>query len=161
MLKKTLILILAVSLCLGFASCNKKPRYSHAELVLPLTDDFNESENDSFDASFTNGQIAVAILRISFVGAEVEGFGEALNETQFGNFWLKKCDRVADIEEYHGVSFCEYTEQAYGKSYSYLVAFYRSLSAYFVVMFATEENIYDEHRQKILEYARGVRFLDA
>ena len=153
-------LLLCFCMLICFVSCNRGPRFSHAELAIMLPDSFHEMESEDFDAAFTDGQTAVGVLRISFAAALVEGIPETFDESEFGRFWLVKCNRAAAMQKKNGVNFCEYSETVSGEEYYYLAAFYRSMNAYFVVLFGTEAQKEFELRDTFLEYAGGVYFTD-
>ena len=161
MYKKLLTLILSLALAVSLFGCNVSPKYSHAELVIPLPDSFSEIESEDFDAAYTDGDVAVAILRISFAAGIYEGIPETFDEEEFGRFWLQKCNRAASMERRDGVSCCEYFEFQDGIEYYYFAAFYRSMNAYFVLLFAAESGSEELYKADFLSYARGVYFLDA
>ena len=131
--------------------------FSYCELRIPLGEDFYTIKDENFDAVYSNGEYAVAILRISFVAALREGIPETMSAYEFGEFRLDRCDRPAHLKGNDTV-YCEYYDRASGREYFYLEAFYRSADAYFVVLFTTDAELDDEGRAAFLNYSKGVYF---
>ena len=159
MLKRLLLTVAATLVILSMLSCSSTPKYSHCELVIPLSNDFKEVSNEDYDATYSNGKFLVAVLRISFVAASNSGIPQTMTPYEFGNFWLDKCNRTADVIS-DGVAYCEYHDSSYGVEYFYLEAFYRSQYAYFVVLFAADARFEEDARTKFLGYAEDLYFTD-
>lgn len=155
MIKQFLAAFIAAVLLLSFVSCRTVSGYSYCEMTIPLSADFRATENSDFDASWTNGDYAVAVLRLSFVAAYKEGIPETLTPLTFGAFWLERCEREANMIN-GNVAYCEY----YDSGNFYLEAFYRSKYAYFVILFASSESRESEAHAAFLAFADGVRFTD-
>ena len=156
MLKKVLSLLLAVLLSFTFISCSDEPPvYSHCELTVPLPENFYEVSDENFDVSYTDGECVVAILRISHDAAVNEGISNLMSTYEFGQFWLLRCERSANLIN-DGIVYCDYYD---GGNY-YLEAFYRSKHAYFVVLFATSANKSEMCRSVFIEYANGVKIIE-
>ena len=135
--------------------------FSYCELKIGLSEDFYTVKDENFDAVYSNGKYTVAILRISFVAAVTENIPETMTPYEFGEFWIEKCNRDANIIN-DGSVYCEY--YGYGEDgkeeYFYLESFYRSRYAYFVVLFATDSDLEDVGRVDFLRYAGSVNFTD-
>ncbi len=131
--------------------------FSYCELRLPLTDDFEEIENENFNVTYSNGNYAVAVLRISFIDAVVEGISETMSAYEFGEFWLERCDRDAKLKSDKFV-YCEYEDRISSVKYYYLEAFYRSAYAYFVILFTTVPELKAQGRTDFLKYAENLYF---
>ena len=158
MFKRVISFVLSFALSLSLLSCaGGEDGFSYCELSIPLTEDFYAVENERFDATYSNGDYAVAILRISFVAAVMDGIPETLSAYDFGEIWLERCDRDANIR--HGeLAYCEYYDYAGGIEYFYLEAFYRSPYAYFVVLFTTAAELESTGRVDFLKFAKNVTF---
>ena len=156
MFKKILTLIITLSLCLSLFSCSEEV-FSYCELRLPLPNDFEEIENENFNATYSNGNYAVAVLRVSFVDAIIEGISETMSAYEFGEFWLESCKRRATLKTDSFV-YCEYNDKVGGVKYYYFATFYRSAYAYFTVLFMTVEELKTEGRKDFAEYAKNLYF---
>ena len=159
MTKRILSLMLVIISLLTLFSCGGE-KYSYCEMLLPLGDEFYGVEVEDFDKAFSDGETVVAVLRISFVAANKEGFGEVLTPLEFGRFWNEKCERNADVLSGSGVFYSVYYNPSASGEDVYLEAFYRSKNAYFVLLFAAARVDGEEQVEKFLAYASGVRFTD-
>ena len=157
--KRAISFILVFAL-LFLSSCSHAPRYSHAELAIDLPDSFYSMNTEDFDAAFTDGAVAVAVLRISFSVGMLDGIPETLDNAEFGRLWLKRCQRAVPVQSKDGIDFCEYYEFVDGKEYYYTDAFYRSMNAYFVVLFAVLAEDAEQYKAIMHSYAKKVYFLD-
>ncbi len=139
------------------ASCKKSDKiYSHCEMVIPLTDDFCDSEDARFDVAYTNGTAKVALLRISFYAAAITGISGTYSAQQFGEYWLKQSGRDANLLKDGDVDFCDYIDE----DIFHLASFYRSKNAYFVLLFAVDSTLESEWRPRFIEFSKGVYFTD-
>lgn len=159
MIKRIVFALVSLIIILLSVSCGG-PKYKYCELVIPLDLDFEKTESENFDASFTDGETVVAIVRISFVAAYNEGIPETLTPHEFGKFWVRKCRRNADVVNEDGVSFCTYYEENGGDEFFYLESFFRSRSAYFVVLFATSKSNEEAGRAEFLDYSSKIYFTE-
>ncbi len=159
MIKRVLCLFLTAVLSLSVISCEKKHKYSHCELVLPLTSDYQRVENENFDVAYSNGKSMVAALRISFVAGMNEGIPETLTTVEFRDLWLDRLNREAILFD-EEITYCEYYDGEDENEIYYLEAFYRSRYAYFVVLFATNVRNEENGRREFLSYIDKIYFLD-
>lgn len=158
MIKRNLALLLALLLCFAFISCSDEPTvFSHCELTIPLPESFSEVENENFDVTYTDGESVVAVLRISLEAALKSGISNLMTAYEFGEYWLMRCEREANVIKGSTV-YCEYFDAQGGIEQYYLEAFYRSKDAYFVVLFTTVAENKEKNFGKYLEYADGVIF---
>ena len=155
MIKRISAILISALLITSLISCGGDGKgFSHAELAVPLPDSFYETEEENFDAAFTDGESIVTIVRISFDAALAEGIVGSLTPTEFGRYWVKKCGRGVGIQHSNGVSYCVYRD---GLGYFYLESFFRSEYAYFVVLFAGNEEREEILTTEFLSYASGIR----
>jgi len=141
---------------LSLVSCGED--YTHCELTLPLTDDFKSEKNEDFDAFFSNGTAAVALIRMSHAAAITQGVPDYLTAYEFGMLWLDMCDREAEMISTPEVDYCCYYEKSGEDNYYYLAAFYRSRYAYFTVLYCVNAELEDVWRVKFLDFAKGTYF---
>ena len=80
-----------------------------------------------------------------------------MSDYEFGEFWLKSCKRKATLKD-GGFVYCDYKEKSDGVNYYYMTAFYRSMYAYFVVLFMTVEELRTAARKDFMEYAENLYF---
>ena len=158
MIKKIFSAILAVIITVSLISCEEDMVYSHCEIVLPLEQEYVEVENTIYDKVYTNETYVVTITRISFAAGLNEGIPETLSLPQFAEYYLKKCNREANIIKGE-IVYCEYYVTENGIEHFYLESFYRSPYAYFIVLFASHSSLENEARNDFIEYAKNVKFV--
>lgn len=151
MTKRIFSLILLIAIAASLISCSDEAKFGHAELVLPLGDDYHKSEahDGGYDKVYTNGKRIVALARISF---EALGMAEFMTPYEFGSFWLDKYEREAElITSDGGTAYATYYD-GYGDSeVFYLEAFVRTPHAYFVILCATPVSDRDEAKEYFLD----------
>ncbi len=161
MIKRTVAAILLTVIMLSaFISCaeeKEEPGFGHAELVLPLPFGYVPDSEINFDKAYSNGETKVAVLRISFEAASRKGISVNFTPEEYGKHWLIENERDSYVRsDPSGFAYCDYTEL---DTY-HLAAFFRSLNAYFVVIFATAAELGTENREGYVSICREVRFTD-
>ena len=160
MLKRTLFFLLCIVIICSSLSCTEEPDFSHAEMTLPLPDSFERIDKENYDAAFTDGEVVITVLRLSFSAAFNDGIPETMNSNEFAHFWINKSGKNYEIKLHGGVDYAEYTEDVNGEEYYYVSAFYRTQYAYFVVVFATHGSLADARRNDILSYMGSIYFVN-
>lgn len=159
MIKKIFSFILALAAVITLVSCDGEKIFGHAELRLPLSEDFREFEAETFDAAYSDGNILVAVYRVSFAAGMEDGIPETLTPEQFARLYKKSSGRDAEIKKKGLTPYYEYSETQNGVKSCYLASFYRSKYAYFAVLFAAPEGIYSEKLPEIFSYIENVIFV--
>ena len=159
MCKRLTAFLLFACLVFSLFSCGGED-FSHCEITLALTEDFKSIETEDFDAAYSDGNLSVAIIRISFVAAVNDGISDTLSSSQFASFWLEKCGRDCEVTLYGGVDTAQYTDLVSDEAYTTVSAFYRSKYAYFVVLYTVRSSAFDSYRDSIYEYISGAYFTD-
>lgn len=159
LIKRSLALLLVALISLSLLSCDEdEPMLSHAELRMPLTEGYSETESDVYDALYSNGRYMIALTRISFVAGMLgEGIPETLTDVEFAELYLEKCSRDAEILT-DGVTYVEYSDVSGSDEFYYLEAFYRSRYAYFVILFVSDAALAGVARTDFLDFAKSVYF---
>lgn len=160
MLKRAFFLILCIASVISCVSCNEEPDFSHAEMTIPLPSSFERVDKENYDAAFTDGEVVITVLRLSFSAAFNDGIPETMNSKEFAEFWINRSGRDYEIKLHGGVDYAEYTEEAGGVEYYYVSAFYRTQHAYFVVVFATHGSLAEARGDDILSYMSSVYFVN-
>ena len=158
MLKKTLVLFLIFLLICSCLSCSDGNVYGHAELVISLSEDFEEFEAENFDAAYTNGKAIVGIYRISFEAGFNQGIPDFLTPEQFARFYMKNSGKSVEIKKHQATPYYEYVDEQDGIKNTYIATFYRSRFAYFLVLFATPESLYTQTFEELISYTETVIF---
>ncbi|MBQ8720395.1 MAG: hypothetical protein IJY65_05120 [Clostridia bacterium] len=159
-MRKIVALILLACTIL-FTSCAQND-YSYCELSLPLASDYYVNEpTEVYDAVFTNGEAAVAIVRISFSAAYADGIPDTYSPRAFAEFY-KLNNGQADIElSLEGdVPYYTYTLADGDAEYFLMQSFYRSKYAYLIVSYMCPNAAKSEYFSDFLTYASGAYFTE-
>lgn len=176
------LLSLIVVICIAFllVGCSKTKEFQHCEIILNLPADFESvsgeepfvvtdalgaevkfttSNGNQVDLALCDGNSAVTLVRISAEAAAGEGIFPALSQLEFAKFYIEnilkldtQCQLISDIP------YCTYEKRSNGTEFSFLLAFYRSPDAYFVLTFITTADRFEAMMPTLTEYIRAVRF---
>lgn len=131
------------------SSCGGDDFYGHAELRLPLGEEFFEVSEEGFDKVYTDGNDIVALTRISFDAGNKNGIPETMTPYELCELWLYRTGRSSEIEiSENGVIYTIYYEGFGEDEVFYLEAFYRTPYAYFVILCASPISTRDESREE-------------
>ena len=165
MRKRYLIAIfLLFSLLFTFTSCKKKDEgtkditVQYCELGLVLSEGFESYDSGgAFDVAYYDGNAIVGMTRYSFVDCIEYGFLSTLDPEKFAEVHLQKTEKEGvEIFKDGDVPYYSYTlTNSSGGEYFYLLAFYRTPYAYFVVTFITPAERSDEMKDVFLQYAKS------
>ena len=158
--------ILSLSFLLLFVisfltSCGGVKEFTHCELTLPLGRDFEEKESTDYDLLLSDGKIAVAVTRITFIAGYNQGIPDTYSAKAFANFFMKKSGNGDTVLMLGDVPYFTYTADGKNTEMFYLVTFYRSLNAYFIVTYASKEQDREETEARMFDYVASVYFNDA
>lgn len=160
MIKRFVALFTLLCACLSFFACaGDEESFGHAELRIPLSGDFRETEAEGFDASYTNGDVLVGIMRISFLAGYNQGIPDTYMPSEFAEYYKKVTERDAVVHLEGDVAYYVYNDMPSDELYTYLACFYRSKYAYFVVLFACRAEEGAELVPELLELANKAYFV--
>ncbi len=155
LIKLSILVLTVISL---LVSCGKKP-YGHLEIVVPLGDDFEKSETEDFDVSYSNGECVVGIIRMSFAACIEAGISEAMTPKDFGAYWLTRVGRdEAPVLVDESTPYATYYDSEGMSEVFYMATFYRSPYAYFVVLYSCMAQDRERLRSVFLDYAENTYF---
>lgn len=161
-LKKGVSLILALSLVTLFIfSCerDKGVKYSHCEIEITLSESFSEYEaKESFDLAFTDGRMIVGVQRLSFDAGIEDNVPATLTPLTFAEYYLHRTGTEAEIFEYGYVPYAVFTMSEALESYCYLLSFYRTDYAYFIITFITAHTMNDNVKDEIFGIIDTVKY---
>lgn len=130
MMRRALYLFLCLLLCLSLVCCGED--FTHCEMTLPLGEDFYRVDTEDFDAAFTNGEVTVGMLRISFIAGYNQGIPETMTAAELARFWQKQTGREGHVYTDRLTPYYTYLDGGY----FYMSGFYRTQNAYFIVLLA-------------------------
>ncbi len=170
------ILIFIISIIVGFIIGNiigfmlfkdqqEDPRvFSDNGMSITLTNEFIESQAEKYTNYYYSDNVDVLVLKEDFALLDdikdytLEEYADflieinsSLSEIEISSSELKKVDGLTWFEY-------EYTSSDTSNKYQILSFVYKSTDAFWVVEFGTPEEIEDEYRSKITEWAKTVSF---
>lgn len=179
-MKRIFSLLTAIILFLSLIGCSDISEFRHCEMILRLPRDFSPveegepfviidgsgkeisfttSNEKSVDMALCDGDCAVTLVRISTEAAGASGIFPALSQLEFANFYIKRillldaeCQLISDIP------YCTYEKRTDGVDFTFLLAFFRTPNAYFVLSFITTTDRFDAMMPSLTEYVLSVKF---
>ena len=157
MRKFTSILLLICTLI--FTSCGKT-EYIYCELTLPLSEDFYIDEpTDVYDAVFSNGEAAVAVVRITFSAAYADGIPDTYSPRAFAEFYkLNNGQSDIELKTKGDVPYYTYTLKDGANEFYLMQTFYRSKYAYLIVTYMCPIAAKVSYHMQFLNFATGAYF---
>ena len=141
-----------------------EPQVFAAEgMQITLTQAFQETDVSQygFTLGYASQDTAVFILKEDF--SLSEGFGD-LTLDEYAQLVLSNNQFFGGRPTTEqGLTLYEYTEISPedGKTYAYMIAFYKGPDAFWMFEFSTQENKMDDLRQSYIDYAKTVQFIGA
>ena len=144
MRKFTAIILLICTLL--FTGCGNN-EYSYCELTIPLPSDFYADEGgEVYDAVFSNGEAAVAIVRITFSAAYADGIPDTYSPRAFAEFYkLNNNQEDIELSVSGDVPYYTYTLSEDTDEYFIMQTFYRSKYAYLIVSYMCPQAAKDSY----------------
>lgn len=142
MAKRLLFPLIAILLVLSLASCKREVKMEHCELGILLPEDFAlHNAEGTFDLAYSDGELVVGLVRLSYDAAILDGIPATLTREEFARFYLAESGKeTKGIFEYGDCHYFTYTEVNGGISYRYTHTFYTTPYAYFVISFISYES---------------------
>ena len=164
MIKRTLSCALIICVMLSLFSCGDSDDIreggvvlEHCELRLPLPDGYYGIESDIYDKVYTNGEYMIALTRMSFDACANEGIPSIMSESEFAEFYLKKCEREANVNT-DPIVYADYFDSNGSDEHYYMETFYRSPYAYFIILFASDVSRAEDASEDFFGFAKQVYF---
>lgn len=165
-MKKILSLIISVCAIFSLMSCGEKKayeaetkRFSSSGLTIELTEAFEETSIEGYDAVYDSNEVAVYIIKEPF-----EAFKETENMSfdKYTEFLLEsnKDRSPTQISKENGFASMEYSYKntEIDKSYKYFAAMFEGPDAYWCVQFVCEESVAKEYTPYFINWANTVTF---
>ena len=160
MLKRIFASLVMLSLLIPtLTSCGEKT-FSHAELYMTLPSSFDAVESAEYDLALTDGEATVGLMRISLVAAMESGIRDTYSPKDFAEFMRDESNIDSEVYTYKDIPYYTVAASSGGRDFYSLYTFYRSKSAYFVIVFTAPKDREEEWREKFLGFADTVNFTD-
>lgn len=163
-LYKTVTLLLLLSLSISLVSCSEEKSFGHCEITLSLPDTFYEYDSEkTYDKAYTDGEMIVGILRISYSACVSEGIPTTMTPRKLADFYKDRALSGAEVGEVTvDGDLVYYTYKLGGElggGYTYLATFYFTPYAYFVITYIADDPRFPFLMQDMLAYARTFRII--
>ena len=154
--------LLLMALALSLVSCAEEKIFGHCEITLSLPDTFNEYDSEkTYDKAYTDGEMIVGILRISYSACSSEGIPTTMTPRKLADYYKDRAlsgAEVGDVEvDGDLVYYCYKLGGEIDSGYTYLATFYFTPYAYFVITYIAADESFDALMPVMLSYARTFR----
>lgn len=154
------VLVLLVGSLLSCA-----PHYGHCELGLRLRETYkNYDTGGAYDVAYSDGTMIVGVLRFSFAACLEASIPITMTQDKWARFYIKYAegaDNLSEIMTEGDTPYFTYNHRGEdGALYRYLVSFYITPNAYFVVTFIFSEGYADRLEPEALGYIRSVYLIE-
>ena len=152
--------VLLIALLFLFAGCERMKPIEYCELGIVLDVDFKPYDSEgAFDAAYADGDVIVGIMRYSFVDCEEYGLLSTHTPEKLAEVYLDQSNGNKDIEilKTGDVPYYYYTSS---EGYVYLVSFYRTPYAYFIITYIAPVVNFADQYDDILEYMESAYLLE-
>ena len=170
-MKKFIALVLCLSVLFSLCGCSLtkdivdstvntkavEKEFEHEDFKITLTSDFLTMDFVNEKCDFIWGTEDVTVLGIL---AELES--DVLKNITAADYAKVYCNEVENIDASQlktldDIPIVEYEAENDGKTFKYLVSFYKSSKGVWVVMFSAEPDYYSANYDVICKYAKSVR----
>ena len=161
-MRTIIALILCVCTILCCASCRRQDLYEYCEFGLKLSSDYYETDlKETFDKAYTNDRVLIGINRMSFDACLENGILPTHTPKKFAGLYkerVEQSDETSEVFELGDVPFFTYKRVSDGVEYLYVMTFYCSQYAYFVVTFISPNTDEGALVTEFLEIANTMYF---
>ena len=164
-MKKTLCLCLSLVLILSLlTSCSAKPKdFTWNGLTITLDGAFIEHEVTKESASYANYfKTYVVVISYETVNSLVEsGFEADMTVEEYATLSIEANEFEAEIKTVDGVTYYNYTGDADGTEYTYMVTIHLLGNSFWMVQFASETKNYESAEAQFIAWAKTVTYAEA
>ncbi len=164
------ILIMAIAVIVGigigllsvFLNKTEPKTFTHdLGFTITLTDAFEESELEGYDAFFESHDVLVSIFKESIAEFEDAGF-TGMTLTDYAQVLIDVNDISAEVKTENGLTYYEFEEKALegNERFYYFVTVYESEGYFWMFEFFCYAEEQDEWRPEFEEWAKSVTFQD-
>ena len=113
----------------------------HCELGITLPKGFSKYDSGgTFDVAYTDGDLIVGMVRVSFSAGMNDGISATLTSHSFGEVYCLRAGlEDKTVFDYGDTSYVSYTNTVEGYKYRYTHTFYTTPYAYFIISFISHD----------------------
>ena len=158
-----ILALICVSFLLLFAFISCKEEYDgrreYCEIEITLPEIFSDYDSEgAFDAAYTDGRLIVGIQRLSFDAGLKDGVPATMTPSVFAEYYLDRTETDAEILTHGYVPYACFSMETSSASYDYLLSFYRTDYAYFIITFIAASPMSDNNLDRIFGYVDTVKY---
>ena len=156
-MKKLLVLLAILLVITGFAGCNKKEKeYTDGTIVLKLTDDFEEQQDDEYDYSLQSGEVLILCSHADKKFLEENSVSD-ITLDEFTRFFSEGETLLLD-RKFKGYNVFSYEAAVSNTTYYYLIGVYETNDGFWLVNFVCDTSDTKKYEAKFLDWAGQVTF---
>ena len=129
--------------------------FENAYFSITLTESFDTTTYDGFDACYESNDVLVLASRETFDGDEE--FAQ-LSLTEYGQLIIDANELGGYVSGGDGLVYFSYTEKIDGDDYNYDVYLYKSDDAFWMIQFVTFADTTSLYQDSITQWAKSVTF---
>ena len=154
------LFIIAVLFSLSDCSnAEQTNRIEYAEFGMILADDFEPYDSDgAFDVAYANVSVMMGMKRYSFVNSEEYGLLSTLTPEKLAEVYREKSG-MGNSAEILSTGDVPYYYYSTADGYVYLIGFYRTPYAYFVITYITPTVNFESNYDDIIKYLESAYIL--
>lgn len=154
---KLLILTLLMGVLLGLCGCGPNPKnFTHGDLTITLTDEFEEKTMDMFDAYYTAEHVAFTAREetdevLEYAGYEINTLKDYCHEIVVLN-GVNPSDLIQRGDYYYFTN----TKTVSGANYTYIHCMFEGSNSYWICEFTCKTKDYDKYKDDIFKWADSI-----
>ena len=152
---KVLSFLLLLSVLILSSACGSRAKtlsHKYCEIEITLPERFSECEVDGYDVALTDTRLIVGIQRLSFDAGLEDNVPATLTPLVFREYYLNRTGTAAELSAHGYIPLASFALSASGVNYSYLLSFYRTDYAYFIITFITEGAMTESLKEDVYSY---------
>jgi hypothetical protein len=151
--------LLLIAIAFSVTGCDRMMPVEYFEFGIVLDVSFESYDSDgAFDVAYANGDVIMGMTRYSFVDCEEYGLLSTLSPDKLAEVYRDKSGKGEECEIMKTADVPYYFYST-ADGFTYLMSFYRTPYAYFVVTYITPTAKFDEVYDDILDYMSSAYIL--
>ncbi len=156
-----LSLLLILSCVFLETSCgNRTFRFKEMGITLPSSFEEKDVPREVFDKAYSDGDMIVGFTRMSFMSSVMDGLPDTLTPRRFAEYYIERAVIYTELKMHGLVPYCIYTLGEAQTQESFLLSFYRTDYAYFIITFTVMGEFSERNIDRALSYVDTVFYTE-
>ena len=155
MRKRILALLLCTVLLLSTGCAAKAKTFSAKDFTITLTEDFQETAYDTYDASYQSDSMAVYVLRQEF--ELFEGGDVEVDLEFFTEYMISVHNLDVEPQTKDRLFYFVFEKEVNSNTFTYYAFAYEANDAFWLVQFCCETKNVEKLEKSIFQYAKSVK----